>query len=96
MIEIYKSAQLFKVLGDITRIKIVMAIFETEKSVTAIAKEVNLTHSAVSHQLKMLKDSEIVRYKRRGKEMLYSLSDDHIKTIVNQVLTHVKNCEEPI
>lgn len=83
-----KSVMIFKSLGDETRIKIVKAIFDSEKKVSNIATDVNMTQSAVSHQLQILKLSNIVKSERKGKEVYYSLSDNHIKTIIEQVFTH--------
>ncbi|MDD3191123.1 MAG: metalloregulator ArsR/SmtB family transcription factor [Bacilli bacterium] len=88
------SALLFKALGDQTRIRIIEAIMNTEKNVMQIANELNMTHSAISHQLQLLKEVNIVRFRRKGKEIFYTLSDSHIKTVVEQVFTHAMECEE--
>ncbi|MDD3123875.1 MAG: metalloregulator ArsR/SmtB family transcription factor [Bacilli bacterium] len=84
-----KSVNLFKSLGDETRLKIIKEIFDESKSVSTIAMNVGMTQSAVSHQLQILKMSNIVNCERRGKAAFYSLSDEHVKTIVEQVFTHV-------
>ena len=80
---------LFKVFGDTTRIKIMYALYEDEMCVCAIAELLNMTQSAISHQLKTLKDANLVSGRREGKEIYYSLSDDHVKSIINQGYEHI-------
>ncbi len=94
MEKIEKSIIIFKALGDETRIRIIEAIYDREKNVSEIAKTLNMNQSAISHQLKLLKNSSIVKNRRQGKEIYYYLSDEHIKTLVESVFTHAKNCEE--
>ena len=84
-----KCVNIFKSLGDETRLKIIAEIFDEIKSVSTIAKNVNLTQSAVSHQLKLLKMNDIIKNERKGKAVYYSLSDDHVRTILEQVFKHV-------
>ncbi len=84
-----KCVNIFKSLADETRLKIIAEIFDESKSVSIIAKNVNLTQSAVSHQLQFLKMNDIVKNERRGKAVYYSLSDEHVKTILEQVFRHV-------
>ena len=79
--ELYDLAELFKVFGDSTRIRILHALFESELCVGDIAQILNLSQSAVSHQLKLLKDAKLVRFRREGKIIFYSLDDDHVRTI---------------
>jgi ArsR family transcriptional regulator len=81
--------ELFKVFGDSTRIKILFALHDGEKSVGSLADELGMTASAVSHQLKILKDSRLVRARRDGKQIFYALDDDHVLSILNQGMEHV-------
>ncbi len=80
---------LFKVFGDTTRIKIMYALYENEMCVCAIADLLNMTQSAISHQLKTLKDANLVEGRRDGKEIFYRLSDDHVKSIIAQGYEHI-------
>lgn len=92
--KIEKSMEIFKALGDLTRLKIISCIFNEEKSVNMISRDINLSQSAISHQLRLLREVDIVRYKQNGKERLYYLSDDHVKTIIDQVFRHTEDCGE--
>lgn len=92
MSKIEKSMEIFKALGDLTRLKIISSIFDEEKSVNMISKDINLSQSAISHQLRLLREVDIVRYKQNGKERLYYLSDEHVKTIIDQVFRHTEDC----
>lgn len=87
---LYDLADLFKVFGDSTRIKILYALFESELCVNDIATILNLNQSAVSHQLRILKDAKLVKYKRSGKNIFYSLDDDHVRTILSMGMDHVE------
>jgi len=87
---LYDLAELFKVFGDSTRIKILYALFESELCVCDIAQLLNMTQSAISHQLRVLKQSHLVKYRRDGKIILYSLADDHVRRIINQGMEHVE------
>jgi len=91
MNKIEKSVNIFKTLGDLTRLSIVEFIFEDGMSVGNIARGLNMTQSAISHQLKTLKDNDIVKSVRKGKEVHYYLSDEHIKEIVAQVFNHTSH-----
>lgn len=82
-------AELFKVFGDTTRIKIICALFEAEMCVCDIAYLLNMTQSAISHQLRVLKQARLVKYRREGKIVYYSLDDDHVKHIFNLGLEHI-------
>lgn len=84
-------AEFFKVFGDTTRIRILYVLFQSEMCVCDIASLLNMTQSAISHQLKTLKQMQLVKYRREGKTVFYSLSDGHIKTIINQGMEHI--CE---
>ena len=86
---LYDLAELFKIFGDSTRVKILYALLEGELCVCDIAKLMEVTQSAVSHQLRVLKASCLVKNRREGKTVFYSLADDHIKTILDQGLEHV-------
>jgi ArsR family transcriptional regulator len=88
--ELYDLAELFKVFGDSTRIKILFALFEEEMCVYDIAESLNMTQSAISHQLKILKQSKLVGNRREGKQIIYFLADDHVRTIIDQGLNHIE------
>ena len=82
-------ADLFKIFGDTTRIRILYALFESEMCVCAIAEFLGMTQSAISHQLKVLKDNNLVSSRRAGKTIYYSLADDHVRSIVGQGFEHL-------
>ena len=82
-------ADLFKIFGDTTRMKILYALFESELCVCAIAELLNMTQSAISHQLKVLKDANLVGNRREGKTIIYHLADTHVRTIVAQGFEHL-------
>lgn len=86
---LYDLAELFKVFGDSTRIKILYALFEAEMCVCDIAELLKLTQSAISHQLRVLKTAKLVKARRSGKTVFYSLADDHVRLIINQGMEHV-------
>lgn len=86
---LYDLAELFKVFGDSTRIKILCSLFEAEMCVCDIATTLNMSQSAVSHQLRVLKNAKLVRFRREGKVVYYSLDDDHVKHIFNEGLNHI-------
>ena len=88
---LYDLADLFKVFGDTTRIKILYSLMEQELPVSAIADVVGVSQSAVSHQLRSLKQAHLVKFHKDGKQIIYSLSDDHVYTMLSQGLTHI--CE---
>ncbi len=88
---LYDLAELFKVFGDSTRIKILYLLFESEMCVCDIAQLLNMTVSAISHQLRVLKQSQLVRFRREGKTVFYSLADEHVSSILAQGMDHV--CE---
>ena len=87
--ELYDLAELFKVFGDTTRIKILYVLFESEMCVSDMAECLNMTQSAISHQLRVLKQNSLVKYRREGKTIIYSLADDHVRTIIDQGMEHV-------
>ena len=86
---LYDLAELFKIFGDSTRIKILYVLFESEMCVCDIAQLLNLSQSAVSHQLRALKQSKLVKYRREGTTVFYSLADGHVRTIIDQGMEHV-------
>lgn len=86
---LYDLAELYKVFGDSTRIKILYVLFETEMCVCDIAQLLNISQSAVSHQLRVLKQSHLVKYRRDGKTIFYSLADEHVHTIIEQGMDHI-------
>ena len=87
--EAYYLAELFKVFADSTRIKILYAISEQELCVMDICQALNMSQSSISHQLRALKQSKLVKYRREGKTVFYSLADDHVVTILAQGMEHV-------
>ena len=87
--ELYDLAELFKVFGDSTRMRILFVLFEAEVCVCDLAQILGMTQSAISHQLRMLKQMKLVKNRREGKTVFYSLADDHIQTIMNQGMEHI-------
>ena len=88
--ELYDLAELFKIFGDSTRIRILFVLFESEVCVCDLAYALNMTQSAISHQLKILKQSKLVKSRREGKSVFYSLSDDHVRLIIAQGREHIE------
>lgn len=88
--DLYNLAELFKVFGDSTRIRILLLLSEKEANVNEIANELNMNQSAISHQLKNLKQSKLIKNRRDGQSNYYSLDDDHVYKIIEQGLRHVK------
>ena len=86
---LFDLAELFKIFGDSTRIKILYVLFESEMCVCDIAQLLGMTQSAISHQLRALKQSKLVKYRREGKTVFYSLADGHVRTILGQGMEHV-------
>lgn len=87
---LYDLAELFKVFGDTTRIKILYALFSNEMCVCDIASLLNMTHSAISHQLRVLKQARLVKFRKEGKVVYYSLDDNHISQIFDCGLHHIE------
>ncbi|MCQ2596137.1 MAG: metalloregulator ArsR/SmtB family transcription factor [Treponemataceae bacterium] len=85
----YDLADLFKIFGDTTRIKILYSLRESELNVSSLAELLKMNQSAVSHQLKILKQSKLVKFRRDGKTMYYSLADEHVVTIIDQGMDHL-------
>ena len=92
---IYDVAELFKVFGDSTRTRILTALFESEMCVCDIGKLLNMTKSAISHQLRILRQSKLVKARKCGKEVFYSIADNHVKIIFKMAIDHVsgKDCD---
>ncbi len=88
--ELSDLAELFKVFGDSTRIKILYDLFSGEKNVTEICADLEMNQSAVSHQLKLLKNARLIGSRREGKQMIYALADDHVKTIIAMGKEHIE------
>lgn len=87
---LYDLTELFRIFGDSTRVRILYVLFASEMCVCDIAQLLGLTQSAVSHQLRALKNVRLVKARREGKTVFYSLADDHVKTIIDQGLEHVR------
>ena len=87
---LYDLAELFKVFGDTTRIRILYVLFESEMCVCDIAEILNMTQSAISHQLRILKQAHLVRNRREGKTVYYFLDDDHVRTVIGQGMEHIE------
>lgn len=87
--KLYDLAELFKVFGDSTRIRILFVLFEAEVCVCDLAMALNMTQSAISHQLRILKQNKLVKSRREGKSVFYSLADDHVRTIIAQGCDHI-------
>lgn len=87
---LYDLTELFRIFGDSTRVRILYVLFASEMCVCDIAQLLGLTQSAVSHQLRALKNVRLVKSRREGKTVFYSLADDHVKTIIDQGLEHVR------
>lgn len=88
--EMYDLAELFKCFGDSTRVRILCVLLEGEFCVGDISEALNMTQSAVSHQLKLLKQAKLIAGKRDGKQILYSLADEHVRSIINIGLEHIE------
>lgn len=86
---LYDLADLFKIFGDTTRIKILCALFQAEMCVCDIAALLGMTQSSISHQLRVLKQARLVKYRKEGKVVYYSLEDEHVKSIFDQGLIHI-------
>ena len=88
--ELYDLAELFKIFGDSTRIKILFALCESPLCVCDLAESLNMTQSAISHQLKILKQSKLVKSQRDGKSIIYSVADEHVKSIIAIGMEHIE------
>lgn len=88
---IHDVADFFKVFGDSSRIKILCKLLHQELCVTDLADSLDMSQSAVSHQLRILRQNDLVKYKKEGKTVYYSLDDDHIKTVLEQGMNHIEH-----
>ncbi len=88
--DLFELAEFFKVFGDTTRIRILYALFQSEMCVCDLAHLLGLTQSAVSHQLRVLKQAKLVRFRREGRVVYYSPDDDHVKSIFDQGYQHIQ------
>ena len=87
---LYDLADLFRIFGDTTRIRILYSLFDDELCVGDISNILGLSQSSVSHQLRILKDSKLVKFRRDGKSIFYSLDDDHVRSILNLGMDHLE------
>ena len=83
-------AELFKVFGDSTRLRVLSVLIDGELCVQDIADSLDMTQSAISHQLKILKNSHLVKSRREGKQIMYALDDDHVRTIIAMGMEHIE------
>ena len=88
--ELYDLAELFKVFGDSTRIRILFVLFEAEVCVCDLSEALGMTQAAISHQLRILKQNKLVKNRREGKSIFYSLADEHVRTIIAQGCEHIE------
>lgn len=86
---LYDLTELFRIFGDSTRVRILYVLFEAEMCVCDIAQLLGMTQSAISHQLQVLKKAKLVRYRREGKTIFYSLADGHVRAILDQGMEHI-------
>ena len=86
---LYDLAELFKVFGDSTRVRIMFALFDAELCVCDLSEALDMTQSAISHQLQILRTNKLVKSRREGKQVYYSLADEHVVTIIAQGLSHI-------
>lgn len=89
--EILKVSQLYKVLSDPTRLRILILLKTNELNVSSISEQVDMEQSAVSHQLKLLRENHVVKSRREGKTIFYSLDDHHVIDLLNQTFEHIKH-----
>ena len=82
-------AELFKIFGDLTRVRIIFVLFQHEECVRDIAQKLEMTQSAISHQLRVLRSSKLVKFRRDGKTLYYSLADEHVFRILSQGMEHI-------
>ncbi|MBQ8845263.1 MAG: winged helix-turn-helix transcriptional regulator [Clostridia bacterium] len=88
-ITIYELSDFYKVMGDSTRLKILLALQDGDKNVSTLCEITNMNISAISHQLRILKQADLIRYKKEGKNVIYTLADDHINSILQVGLEHI-------
>lgn len=88
---VQELAEFFKIFGDGTRIRILQLLLEQEMNVSELADALEMTQSAVSHQLRVLRQNDLVKYRKEGKIVLYSLDDEHVNTVLEQGMTHLRH-----
>lgn len=88
---LYDVVDFFKVFGDVTRIKMLTLLLEGELCVSDIAEGLDMSQSAVSHQLRVLRQSDLVKYRKEGKTVFYSLDDEHVKMVLEQGMNHISH-----
>ncbi len=88
--ELYRLSELFKVFGDTTRLRILYVLFETEVCVCDLALMLQMTQPAISHQLKILRQAGLIKSRREGKSVFYSLADSHVSTMISQGVDHIR------
>ncbi len=93
--QLFDLAELYKIFGDSTRIKILYVLFENETCVCDIATLIGASQSAISHQLRLLKQANLIKPRRDGKTVFYSLADDHVRTIINNGMGHILEKRSP-
>ena len=87
--DLYDLAELFKIFGDSTRVRILYLLLESEMCVCDIAQCLSMNQSAISHQLRVLKNADLIRFRREGKTVIYSLADDHVRMILSCGMEHI-------
>ena len=88
--KLYDLAELFKIFGDSTRVRILFVLLESEVCVCDLSAILNMTVSAISHQLKILKQAKLIKFRKSGKSVYYSLADDHVRAIISQGMEHIE------
>ena len=88
---IHEMAEFFKIFGDATRIRILQILLGNEKNVGELAEEPEMSQSAVSHQLRVLRQNDLVKYRKEGKEVFYSLDDEHVENVMQQGMAHLRH-----
>ena len=88
---IHEMAEFFKIFGDTTRIRILQVLLEGEKNVGELADALEMTQSAISHQLRVLRQNDLVKYRREGKTVFYSLDDEHVENVMHQGMAHLRH-----
>lgn len=91
--EAMRMAEIFKLIGDVTRVKILLLLVNNEMTVRDIAEKLNLKMSRISHQLRLLRSMRLVRYRREGRNVYYMLQDEHVVKLLNTAYMHVCGCE---
>ena len=88
---VQELAEFFKIFGDGTRIRILQILLEGERNVGELAEALEMSQSAVSHQLRVLRQNDLVKYRKEGKTMFYSLDDEHVRMVIEQGMTHLRH-----